>query len=143
MLRYLKVHFEFDQWENNRADGKRKLKCNAVPTIFSYYPLKIKTEVRRVSSVPVLLHSSPAKSVTLVSENDSENFMLLDFNTDINENSINIQALKEKLKHCEGSPAKSTTLVSEFRLNIASRNKTLKGKSLGSKSQMQQIKCYN
>ncbi|XP_018407176.1 PREDICTED: uncharacterized protein LOC108783176 isoform X2 [Cyphomyrmex costatus] len=28
------VHFSHDMWENNRADGKRKLKINAVPIIF-------------------------------------------------------------------------------------------------------------
>lgn len=29
------VHFDQDQFENRRIDGKRKLKWNAVPTIFS------------------------------------------------------------------------------------------------------------
>ncbi|CAL1671704.1 unnamed protein product [Lasius platythorax] len=28
------IHFENEMWEKKRVDGKRKLKCNAVPTIF-------------------------------------------------------------------------------------------------------------
>ncbi|KAJ8943233.1 hypothetical protein NQ314_009806 [Rhamnusium bicolor] len=36
------VHFEPDCWEINRVDGKRKLKVDAVPTIFSYSKIKSK-----------------------------------------------------------------------------------------------------
>ncbi|XP_046615728.1 zinc finger protein 267-like [Neodiprion virginianus] len=32
--RLCEVHFDQDQWEKTREDGTRKLKCNAVPTIF-------------------------------------------------------------------------------------------------------------
>lgn len=35
------VHFAHDMWENNRVDGKRKLKINAVPTIFGSEAKKI------------------------------------------------------------------------------------------------------
>ncbi|CAL1685213.1 unnamed protein product [Lasius platythorax] len=37
------VHFAHDMWENNRVDGKRKLKINAVPTIFGSEAKKIKS----------------------------------------------------------------------------------------------------
>ncbi|XP_024872540.1 THAP domain-containing protein 2-like [Temnothorax curvispinosus] len=37
------VHFAHDMWENNRVDGKRKLKINAVPTIFGSKAKKIKS----------------------------------------------------------------------------------------------------
>lgn len=30
----MQVHFELDQYENHRLDGVRKLKPNAVPTLF-------------------------------------------------------------------------------------------------------------
>lgn len=31
------VHFEPKMWEKTTVDGRRKLKCNAVPTIFEFY----------------------------------------------------------------------------------------------------------
>lgn len=36
--RLCKKHFSEDQFENHRADGKRKLKPNAIPTLFSHRP---------------------------------------------------------------------------------------------------------
>lgn len=36
---YMQIHFSKDMWEKVRCDGKRKLKCNAVPTIFPSYQL--------------------------------------------------------------------------------------------------------
>lgn len=35
------VHFDSEQWEKQRVDGKKILKCSAIPTIFSKSPLKI------------------------------------------------------------------------------------------------------
>ncbi|XP_070166724.1 THAP domain-containing protein 1-like [Polyergus mexicanus] len=37
--RICEIHFSKDMWEKVRCDGKRKLKCNAVPTIFPPYQL--------------------------------------------------------------------------------------------------------
>jgi len=34
------VHFAKDMWEKDRCDGKRKLKCSAVPTIFPLQPVQ-------------------------------------------------------------------------------------------------------
>ncbi|XP_031330758.1 THAP domain-containing protein 1-like isoform X4 [Photinus pyralis] len=36
------THFESDMWEKTRVDGKRKLRHNAVPTLFSFVKRKIK-----------------------------------------------------------------------------------------------------
>ncbi|KAK5646736.1 hypothetical protein RI129_005200 [Pyrocoelia pectoralis] len=38
------IHFEPEMWEKTRQDGTRKLKCNAVPTIFSFIQAKPKRE---------------------------------------------------------------------------------------------------
>lgn len=34
----MQAHFEDAQFENNRQDGKRFLRCDAVPTIFHHRP---------------------------------------------------------------------------------------------------------
>ncbi|XP_023209447.1 THAP domain-containing protein 1-like [Centruroides sculpturatus] len=52
------VHFPDDQWEKTRVDGTRKLKHNAVPSIFSYAPLK---KSRRVPPVRNPLSSKTCK----------------------------------------------------------------------------------
>ncbi|XP_018402508.1 PREDICTED: uncharacterized protein LOC108779571 [Cyphomyrmex costatus] len=44
------VHFSHDMWENNRADGKSKLKINAVPTIFGSEAKMIKSYHKNVRS---------------------------------------------------------------------------------------------
>lgn len=36
----MQSHFSAEMWENVRVDGKKKLKVNAVPTVF--YPSKSK-----------------------------------------------------------------------------------------------------
>ncbi|CAL1686606.1 unnamed protein product [Lasius platythorax] len=37
--RICEVHFSKEMWERVRCDGKQKLKCNAVPTIFPFHQL--------------------------------------------------------------------------------------------------------
>ncbi|KAL6444897.1 hypothetical protein ACFW04_002127 [Cataglyphis niger] len=37
--RICEIHFSKDMWEKVRCDGKQKLKCNAVPTIFPFHQL--------------------------------------------------------------------------------------------------------
>lgn len=39
---HFQVHFEHDQFENRRADGRRKLRWNAVPTLFPGRTIKLK-----------------------------------------------------------------------------------------------------
>lgn len=49
-------HFTNEQFEANRADGKRKLKPNAIPTLFSHRPEKSTRKPltnRQMSSSPV------------------------------------------------------------------------------------------
>ncbi|KAF2894484.1 hypothetical protein ILUMI_11684 [Ignelater luminosus] len=41
------VHFEDGMWEKTRADGSRKLKCNAIPTLFNFTTNKPKRKVSR------------------------------------------------------------------------------------------------
>ncbi|XP_011874574.1 PREDICTED: THAP domain-containing protein 2-like [Vollenhovia emeryi] len=45
------VHFSYDMWENKRTDGKRKLKGNAVPTIFG-------SEAKMIKSYHENIHAS-------------------------------------------------------------------------------------
>lgn len=39
------VHFSKDMWEKVRCDGKQKLRCNAVPTIFPSHQLEMNTNI--------------------------------------------------------------------------------------------------
>lgn len=41
-LVFFQIHFASDMWERNRVDGKKKLKYNAVPTIFPHRPRETK-----------------------------------------------------------------------------------------------------
>lgn len=54
------VHFEEDQWERVRQDGKKKLKHTAVPTIFAFKPAKRKRKLPR----PTVKNSSDASPST-------------------------------------------------------------------------------
>lgn len=51
------MHFEPTQFEQNRVDGWKKLKPNAVPTIFD------------VPNPPALIGKTPRKSIYKVSNN--------------------------------------------------------------------------
>ncbi|KAK5638192.1 hypothetical protein RI129_012487 [Pyrocoelia pectoralis] len=42
------VHFAPEMWEKTRADGTRKLRSNAVPTIFSHASSSITTNIREL-----------------------------------------------------------------------------------------------
>ena len=44
------MHFEDSQFESHRADGLRKLKPNAIPTIFNHAP-HIRTYTRKERNV--------------------------------------------------------------------------------------------
>lgn len=47
------VHFDETMWEKTRVDGTRKLKNNAVPTIFTFSQIKTrKPPAKRASDVP-------------------------------------------------------------------------------------------
>ncbi|KAJ4426849.1 hypothetical protein ANN_26648 [Periplaneta americana] len=55
------VHFAPDMWEKTRIDGTRKLKSNAVPTIFFFSPpsaMKRKPPIKRKASAPKATKSS-------------------------------------------------------------------------------------
>ena len=49
ILFYLQVHFEDSQFENNRSDGKRFLKWNAVPTLFDVPNKPHKVTITRIN----------------------------------------------------------------------------------------------
>lgn len=51
--RLCEVHFEKNQWESQRADGWKKLKPNAIPTIFNVPnpPKKLSLERKSVYKV--------------------------------------------------------------------------------------------
>lgn len=62
------MHFDSDQWEKPRVDGKKKLKCSAVPLIFSHRSVKPTRKLpkkRLKSSSP-----SPVKRAKLIDVND-------------------------------------------------------------------------
>jgi len=49
MLTVVQAHFEDSQFENNRQDGKRPLKWNAIPTLFSVPNRPKPITVRRIN----------------------------------------------------------------------------------------------
>lgn len=49
--RICEVHFDNDQWERTRQDGTRKLKCNAVPTLFEFSKQKLRRKGRKLKFI--------------------------------------------------------------------------------------------
>ncbi|KAF2890200.1 hypothetical protein ILUMI_15973, partial [Ignelater luminosus] len=47
------VHFASEMWEKTQVDGARKLKSNAVPTIFSFSPLEGKKRKAPTGRAPI------------------------------------------------------------------------------------------
>ncbi|KAF5306276.1 hypothetical protein FQA39_LY08974 [Lamprigera yunnana] len=55
------VHFSPEMWEKTRQDGKRKLKHDAVPTVFNYCKFTKKPTIlseKRISTAPIILYNS-------------------------------------------------------------------------------------
>ena len=61
LLLILKAHFEHDQYEKVRADGKRKLKCSAIPTVFAHRPAKLKRKLPRYKQASEAFETPPQK----------------------------------------------------------------------------------
>ncbi|CAH1968910.1 unnamed protein product [Acanthoscelides obtectus] len=77
------VHFDEDQWEKHRADGWRKLKSTAIPTLFDFSGPKVavrsKRKSNRESSQRLKLEpDSPRKSFnSAVSQSLQKNRLIL------------------------------------------------------------------
>lgn len=117
-------------WEKTRVDGKRKLRSNAIPTLFSFTKLKTKRKppAKRCTREPVLsdITQEPSTStatidppLTVVHLNNEN------LGTDSNiENDMN--ALKEKLKNYETRFRQMSVKIKKYKVVLRNKNDQLK-----------------